>query len=168
VHESQAAVEATVLVKSQILIGGEWVDSAGTGAITVVNPATEEQIARVPDGTPEDVDRAVAAAVAAGPEWAASTLEQRKAVLGRLARLIESRADQVTRMIVSEVSQPLGSAMSIQTQAASSRSPDDEPMIPGATERQGPGSAPERREIHQQQGTSLPTSSVLITEEKVT
>jgi len=40
VHESQAAVEATVLIKSQGLVGGEWVDSAGTGAITVVKPAT--------------------------------------------------------------------------------------------------------------------------------
>jgi aldehyde dehydrogenase (NAD+) len=44
----------------QIFIGGEWIDSASTGSITVYNPATEEPISSVAAGDPADVDRAVA------------------------------------------------------------------------------------------------------------
>ena len=48
--------------QGQLYIGGEWVASAGERSIAVVNPATEEVIATVPEGTAEDVDRAVRAA----------------------------------------------------------------------------------------------------------
>src|SRR6185503_9922512 len=44
-----------------LYIGGEWVKPAGTGTIEVVSPHTEEVIGRVPDGTNDDIDRAVAA-----------------------------------------------------------------------------------------------------------
>ena len=47
---------------SQIFVGGKWVDSSTKGRIDVVSPNTEEVIGRVPDATPADVDRAVAAA----------------------------------------------------------------------------------------------------------
>ena len=53
----------------QLYIGGEWVEPAGDGTIEVVNPATEEVIGRVPEGTAEDVDRAVAAARTAFETW---------------------------------------------------------------------------------------------------
>ena len=49
-------------VHDKLFIGGEWVEPAGTGAIDVISPHTEEVVARVPDGTAEDMDRAVAAA----------------------------------------------------------------------------------------------------------
>jgi acyl-CoA reductase-like NAD-dependent aldehyde dehydrogenase len=45
-------------------IDGEWVDPTG-GTHTVFNPATGEELAQAPVSTPEDVDRAVAAAGAA-------------------------------------------------------------------------------------------------------
>src|SRR5881296_771765 len=43
-------------------IDGEWVESATGKTLDVINPATREVIARVPDSGPADVDRAVGAA----------------------------------------------------------------------------------------------------------
>ena len=42
--------ETTVIERDTIFIDGKWVGSAGTGTLTVVNPATEEPIATVPRG----------------------------------------------------------------------------------------------------------------------
>ncbi|HEX6130683.1 MAG TPA: aldehyde dehydrogenase family protein, partial [Actinomycetota bacterium] len=46
----------------QMFIGGEWVDSASGQTRTITSPATGEVLAEVPEGSAEDVDRAVAAA----------------------------------------------------------------------------------------------------------
>ena len=58
------SVAATALTRDRLFMGGEWVEPAGTGTIEVLNPATEEVIASIPEGTPEwrvgdDVDRYV-------------------------------------------------------------------------------------------------------------
>ena len=58
-----------VLDRTKIYIDGAWVDSDGTGRIDVIDPASEEVIAVVADGTASDVDRATAAARAAFPAW---------------------------------------------------------------------------------------------------
>ena len=51
--------------RTTLFINGEWVSSAGTQAIDVVDPSTEEVFGTVPGGTAADVDAAVAAARAA-------------------------------------------------------------------------------------------------------
>ena len=56
------AVVTEIQVKDKLYIDGEWVDPAGTETIDVLNASTEEVMGRIPQGTPEDVDRAVAAA----------------------------------------------------------------------------------------------------------
>lgn len=53
----------------QLYIGGAYVASTSTTAIPVENPATEEVFAEVPDASPEDLDRVVAAAVEAQRAW---------------------------------------------------------------------------------------------------
>ena len=53
--------------RSDIFVGGKLVASSATARIDVVSPNTEEVIGRVPDATPADVDRAVAAAREALP-----------------------------------------------------------------------------------------------------
>jgi aldehyde dehydrogenase (NAD+)/aminobutyraldehyde dehydrogenase len=75
-------------------IGGVFVPSTSTETVDVVNPATEEVLAQVPAGTVEDVDAAVAAAVAAKAEWAAKTPKDRAAVLLRIAEIIEANREQ--------------------------------------------------------------------------
>ena len=43
----------------QLYVGGAWVDASGDDAVAVLNPATEEVIAEVPQGTAADVDAAI-------------------------------------------------------------------------------------------------------------
>jgi pimeloyl-ACP methyl ester carboxylesterase len=50
------------LTRDKLHIGGAWVAPAASGTIVVQNPATEEIIGQVPEGTAADVDAAVAAA----------------------------------------------------------------------------------------------------------
>ena len=50
-------------VREMLYIEGQWTRSTGNGRIPVFNSATEEVMGTVPEGTPEDVDRAVRAAV---------------------------------------------------------------------------------------------------------
>ncbi len=52
--------------RDRLYVGGEWAKPAGSGTIDVIDSTTEQVIGRVPDATPADVDRAVAAARAAG------------------------------------------------------------------------------------------------------
>jgi aldehyde dehydrogenase (NAD+)/aminobutyraldehyde dehydrogenase len=74
-------------------IGGRFVPSTSTQSVDVVNPATEEVLARVPAGTIEDVDAAVEAAVTAKAAWAARTPRDRAAVLLRIADIIEANRE---------------------------------------------------------------------------
>ena len=56
------ATDQALHVRDKIYIGGEWVQSTGTGVLEVINATTEQVIGSVPEGTTEDVDSAVAAA----------------------------------------------------------------------------------------------------------
>ena len=51
--------------KDTLYIGGEWLAPVATGTIEVISPTTEDVIARVPEASEGDVDRAVEAAKAA-------------------------------------------------------------------------------------------------------
>ncbi len=76
------------------LIGGETVAGAG-GTFQTHSPVDEGLIAEVALGTAADIDRAARAAKAAFPAWAAMEGEKRKAILHRIADLIESRAAEI-------------------------------------------------------------------------
>jgi len=104
-----------VIEHRQIFVNGKWVDSTATESIPVVNPATEETIASVPRGTAEDVDLAARAAADAFVQWSQSPVEERTAVLRRIARILEGRADELTNTMVSEVGTPISAACGSQT-----------------------------------------------------
>ena len=99
----------------QIFVNGKWVDSTATEFIDVVNPATEETIASVPRGTDEDVDLAARAAGAAFDGWSRSPIEERTAILRRMATLLQARSDELTHTMVTEIGTPITAACSSQT-----------------------------------------------------
>ena len=68
---------------------GEGVDSVEGETMEVLNPATGETIAEVPRGTAKDVDRAVAAAKKALPEWLETTPGERAELLLKLADALD-------------------------------------------------------------------------------
>ncbi len=75
-------------------IDGRWKPTAGTETLEDRDPASGELIARVPAGSPEDVDAAVRAAAAAAPAWRATPPQQRaRALFALRERLVEHRED---------------------------------------------------------------------------
>ena len=97
-------------------INGRWVDpSAGASLIDVINPATEESVARVPLGTRQDAEKAIAAARAAFPAFSAWTVAERLALLGRIRDLYRSRMEEIAAAITTEMGAP--SEMSRSAQA---------------------------------------------------
>src|SRR5437660_8488436 len=99
--------------KREMLIGGEWVPSAGGETQDVLNPATGGVIAVVPKGTEEDVDRAVAAARKAYDEvWFDTTPAERSVMLLKLAAVIESNGEELSRIESENVGKPYASTLS--------------------------------------------------------
>jgi 1-pyrroline dehydrogenase len=94
----------------QNLVGGEWVDAVEGGTAEIVNPATGEPIAQVPEGTQADVDRAVAAAKTALPDWLETTPGERAEALLRLADVLEEHADELAELESHNVGKPLSYA----------------------------------------------------------
>jgi aldehyde dehydrogenase (NAD+) len=88
-----------------------WIDGRAVPVdgpvIEVVNPATGAVVATVPDGTAADVDRAVAAAVAAFPAWAATPPAERAAVLRRLAAVLGARGKEIAAAMTLEMGAPI-------------------------------------------------------------
>lgn len=88
--------------KLQNYIGGEWVDSTSAKFTQVVNPATCEILAEVPDSTPEDVDNAVQAAVEGFEEWRQTPILSRAQYMSRLKTICEDRFEEISRVVVEE------------------------------------------------------------------
>ena len=101
---------ATTEIHQQILVGGAWTDAASGETMDVINPATEEVIAKVPRCGAEDVDLAVAAAKAALPAWLDSTPAERAELLLKLADLIDEHADELAELESRNVGKPLSYA----------------------------------------------------------
>src|SRR3954454_17977831 len=97
------AVAADALVRDKLYIGGEWVEPAGDGSIEVVNPTTEEVIGRIPEGTPEDADRAVRAARAAFESWSQTPAEERARVCAAIGQKLGERGEDLAALITSEM-----------------------------------------------------------------
>ena len=73
----------------------------------VLNPATEETIAELPEATVEEADRAVAAAKAAFPAWRAVSPPDRGRLLRRLATLVEETSEELAQLETSNVGKPI-------------------------------------------------------------
>jgi acyl-CoA reductase-like NAD-dependent aldehyde dehydrogenase len=108
------AVAAELIVRDKLYIGGEWVEPASDATIEVVNPATEEVLGHVPEGTAQDVDRAVAAARTAFETWSVTPIEQRAEVLAGIGAKLAERSDELAALIATELGMPLPLAKMIQ------------------------------------------------------
>jgi succinate-semialdehyde dehydrogenase/glutarate-semialdehyde dehydrogenase len=86
----------------QALIGGNWVDGSG-GTFEVRSPHSREVVSVVSRCDSADVDRAVAAAKAAQPAWAALPLIERSKILRRIHQLFLERAEPIARMLTAEI-----------------------------------------------------------------
>jgi betaine-aldehyde dehydrogenase len=101
-------------VHDKLYLDGGWSAPAGRGLIEVVNAATEEVMGQIPEGTPEDVDRAVQAARSAFGAWAGRAIEDRARVIERMKEGLAARAEEIARTITGEVGMPLSLSRAIQ------------------------------------------------------
>src|SRR6478752_6753330 len=101
------ATAAELQVRNKIFIGGEWVEPGGGEPIEVVNPTTEEAIGTIPACSPEDADRAVAAAREAFESWSQTSRETRAGHIAAIAEGLGGRVDELTATITQELGMPL-------------------------------------------------------------
>jgi 1-pyrroline dehydrogenase len=103
---------ATAVKRPEMFIGGEFVSSASEETVPVVNPATGEVVAEVPNGAEEDVDRAVRAARQAFDDvWFDTTPGERAQMMLKLADAIEANAEEIGRIESENVGKPFKSVM---------------------------------------------------------
>lgn len=101
-----------------LFIGGEWISADGRDTASVVNPATETEIGRVPLATADDLDHALDVAQASFEVWRRTVPDQRAKILKRAADLILERASHIASQMTLEEGKPLSESMDEVTRAA--------------------------------------------------
>ena len=101
------ATDQAVNVRDKIYIGGQWVQSAGTGVLEVINSTSEQVMGSVPEGAVEDVDKAVAAARAAFESWSQTSVQERADWMQRISEGLGARVDEIAELIAQEVGMPV-------------------------------------------------------------
>ncbi|NUP84372.1 MAG: NAD-dependent succinate-semialdehyde dehydrogenase [Burkholderiaceae bacterium] len=96
------------LLKTDALIGGEWV--AGSARFDVTDPATGLKLAEVANLGPVDCHNAIVAAERAWGPWRSKTAKERAAVLMKWFHLLHQHADDLARIMTAEQGKPLPEA----------------------------------------------------------
>src|ERR671924_1545951 len=104
-----ATEEQTVVdkVEKKLYIGGEWRDASGRGTLEVLDPATEEPLCEIADGTPDDAMAALDAAVDMQAEWAATPPNDRAGILWKAFETLTERADELALLMTLEMGKPV-------------------------------------------------------------
>src|SRR4051794_11881235 len=113
-QEPLAGHDQDPIVRDKLYIGGEWVEPAGDGRLEGIDSTTEQVMGSVPEGTAEDVDRAVAAARAAFDTWSVVPLEERVAACAAIGQQLAARSAEIAALISREVGMPIELATMIQ------------------------------------------------------
>ncbi|MCE3292499.1 MAG: NAD-dependent succinate-semialdehyde dehydrogenase [Arthrobacter sp.] len=95
---------------TQLFIDGVWQEAANSASFPVENPATNEIIARVANGGPEDAALALQAADRAQAEWSKSTPRERGDILRRAFELVTADTDRLAAIMTAEMGKPLAEA----------------------------------------------------------
>lgn len=110
----EAAAPSQVRVYDQFYVNGQWVQPQDTGLIEVLNSTTEAVLGKVPAGTAEDINAAVAAAKAAFESWSNTPVETRAQYLDQIAAKLKERQADIAATIAAEVGMPLPMATAVQ------------------------------------------------------
>jgi acyl-CoA reductase-like NAD-dependent aldehyde dehydrogenase len=109
VQEKQLLCKDFLAKPKKLLIDGKFVDAASGKTFETINPATEEVLAKVPEGGKEDVDKAVKAArraLESGP-WRKMPTFERARLIYKLADLIEKHADELAQLETLDNGKPI-------------------------------------------------------------
>ncbi len=107
------------LLRQQCYVDGAWIDADAGGKLEVTNPATGEVIGTVPQLGVAETRRAIEAAAAALPAWAARTAKDRAGILRRFSDLLLANVDDLAMLMTAEQGKPLAEARGEVAYAAS-------------------------------------------------
>jgi succinate-semialdehyde dehydrogenase/glutarate-semialdehyde dehydrogenase len=105
--EARAVIDS---VPTGLFIDGKWVEAASGKRCDVVNPATEQVIASIADGGPEDADRAIDVAARVQDGWARTPPRERSEILRRAYELLMARQEELAIIMTAEMGKPLAEA----------------------------------------------------------
>ncbi|MBY0453854.1 MAG: CoA-acylating methylmalonate-semialdehyde dehydrogenase [Burkholderiaceae bacterium] len=94
----------------KLLINGQFIESQTTEWRDVVNPATQEVLARVPFATPAEIDAAVAAAKQAFKTWKSTPIGTRARIFLKLQQLIRENMGELAALLTAEQGKTLPDA----------------------------------------------------------
>ena len=100
----------TTLQKVKLLIDGEWVESQTTEWHDIVNPATQQVLAKVPFATAAEVDAAVSAAQRAFQTWKLSPIGARMRIMLKLQALIREHSKRIAVVLSAEQGKTIADA----------------------------------------------------------
>jgi acyl-CoA reductase-like NAD-dependent aldehyde dehydrogenase len=106
--------EGEPIVRDKLYIGGEWLPSTGSGTIEVIDSTTERMIGSVPEGTAEDIERAVRSARDAFASWSQTPVTDRAALCQAVSQAMAARMEEIATLIAREVGMPIGLSQMIQ------------------------------------------------------
>jgi aldehyde dehydrogenase (NAD+) len=109
-----ASPKPEVTIHNKLYVNGKWAEPASKGMLDVINSTTEEVMGRIPEGSTEDINRAVAAARDAFDGWSATSAAERAAHLQRISAGLAARQNEIAAVIASEVGMPLPLATAVQ------------------------------------------------------
>ena len=98
------------LLRTRAFIGGEWLNASDGATHPVTNPATREVLGTVPVMGTAETRRAIEAAQAAFPAWAARTAKERAAILRRWYELLMANQDDLATLMTAEQGKPFAEA----------------------------------------------------------
>jgi len=95
---------AQSLVRQQCYVNGEWI---GQPTVPVTDPATGDELARVPNFGASETSAAIDAAHSAFPAWAAKLAKERSQILRRWFDLVQAHAEELAHLMSAEQGKPL-------------------------------------------------------------
>ncbi|GAA2787132.1 aminobutyraldehyde dehydrogenase [Saccharopolyspora taberi] len=105
--DASPLVTSADLPPARNFVGGEFVDARFDSVTGVIDPCSEKVLAQIPESTAEDVDRAVAAAVAAKDQWARVAPKDRSELLHAIADRVAENAELLVRLESANTGKPL-------------------------------------------------------------
>lgn len=97
------------LIHNELLINGEWI--SGSECFPVLNPASLQEIAQIPNADGKQIEDAVQSASAAFPAWSALTGKERKRILTKWHDLLLQNEKDLARILTIEQGKPFPEAL---------------------------------------------------------
>src|SRR5262245_54415932 len=104
-----SATAVSIHAPDRLFLIGTWQASSGSQKLSVISPVTDERFRKFQDGTPADMDKAVASARAAfdnGP-WPRLSPQERGAMLLKVSEILTRRLPDIASVWTTQVGAPI-------------------------------------------------------------